>query len=56
MGLRRYVSAIQAFGRCIEAARHRHHLRERDRVSNDRAIDEEIRDLRDTMRRRSTEP
>ena len=56
MGLERYASAIQAFGRCIEAARTLHDLRNRDRVAADRAIDEELRELRDTMRRRKGQP
>ena len=56
MGLERYVSAIQAFGACIEAAKTLHDLRNRDRVAADRAIDEELRELRDTMRRRKGQP
>jgi len=52
MGLQRYASAIQAFGGCIEAAMKLHDLGDRDRVAADRAIDEELRELRDTMRRR----
>jgi tetratricopeptide (TPR) repeat protein len=51
MGQQRYTSAIQAFERCIESARSLHRLREKDRVSTDRAIDEEIRELKDSMRR-----
>ena len=51
MGLRRYTSAIQAFNGCIEASRQLHHLRQRDRVATDRAIDEEIRELKDSVRR-----
>lgn len=51
MGMRRYTSAIQAFGGCIEAARQLHHLRQKDRVASDRAIDDEIRELQDSMRR-----
>jgi tetratricopeptide (TPR) repeat protein len=56
MGLQRYDSAIQAFGGCIEAAKTLHDLRDRDRVAADRAIDEELRELRDTMRRRKGQP
>jgi tetratricopeptide (TPR) repeat protein len=56
MGLERYASAIQAFGRTIEAAKTLHDLRNRDRVAGDRAIDEELRELRDTMRRRKGQP
>jgi len=51
MGLQRYTSAIQAFEACIESARSLHRLREKDRVSTDRAIEEEIRELKDSMRR-----
>ena len=51
MGLQRYASAIQAFEGCIEAARRLHDLRQRDRVNTDRAIDEEIRELKDSVRR-----
>lgn len=56
MGLRRYVSAIQAFGACLEAAQRVHALRQRDRVAGDRAIDDELRELRETLRRRSDQP
>jgi len=56
MGLERYASAIQAFGHTIEAAKTLHDLRNRDRVAGDRAIDEELRELRDTMRRRKDQP
>jgi tetratricopeptide (TPR) repeat protein len=56
MGLQRYASAIQAFGKCIEAAKSLHSLRQRDRVAGDRAIDEELRELKDTMRRRAGQP
>ena len=51
MGLQRYASAIQAFNGCIEAARRLHDLRQRDRVNTDKAIDEEIRELKDSVRR-----
>ena len=56
MALERYASAIQAFGRCIEAAKTLHDLRNRDRVAADRAIDEELRELKETMRRRKGQP
>lgn len=51
MGLQRYASAIQAFTGCINAARRLHDLRQKDRVSTDKAIDEEIRELKDSVRR-----
>jgi tetratricopeptide (TPR) repeat protein len=51
MGLQRYTSAIQAFNGCVEAARRLHELRHRDRVVTDKAIDEEIRELKDSVRR-----
>jgi tetratricopeptide (TPR) repeat protein len=51
MGLQRYASAIQAFNGCIDAARRLHDLRQKDRVSTDRVIDEEIRELKDSVRR-----
>jgi Flp pilus assembly protein TadD len=56
MGLERYVSAIQAFGACIEAAKNLHDLRNRDRVAGDPATDEELPELRDTVRRRKGQP
>ena len=56
MSLRRYTSAIQAFIGFIEAAKSIHNMRERDRAAGDRLIDEELRELRDTLRRRSNEP
>ena len=51
MGLQRYTSAIHAFNGCLEAARRLHSLRQNDRTSTDRAIDEEIRELKDSVRR-----
>jgi tetratricopeptide (TPR) repeat protein len=51
MGLQRYASAIQAFQGCIEAARTFDSLRQKNRAATDRAIDEEIRELRDSVRR-----
>lgn len=51
MGQRRYVSAAQAFEGCLTAARKLHTLRERDRVLLERDRDEELRELRDTLRR-----
>jgi tetratricopeptide (TPR) repeat protein len=51
MGATRYASAVQAYTRCLDAARSIHGLRDRDRVAVDRQIDEEIRELRDAARR-----
>lgn len=51
MGLGRYVSAIRAFDRCIDAARELHRLRQRDRVNTDKLIDDQIRELKDSVRR-----
>lgn len=51
MGLRRYVSAAQAFESCLNAARRLHQNRERDRVLRDKQIDDDLHELRDTLRR-----
>jgi tetratricopeptide (TPR) repeat protein len=51
MGLQRYATAIQAFENCIDAARTFDGLRQKNRAATDRAIDEEIRELRDSVRR-----
>jgi tetratricopeptide (TPR) repeat protein len=51
MGLKRFASAADAYEDCIEAARSLHGLRERDRVSADRQLDDEIRELKETLRR-----
>jgi tetratricopeptide (TPR) repeat protein len=51
MGLQRYASAIRAFEGCIAAARRLHDLRVKDRASTDKVIDEEIRELKDSVRR-----
>jgi tetratricopeptide (TPR) repeat protein len=51
MSLRRFASAIQAFTNCREAYRALHGLAERDRVAVERQRDEELRELRDTVRR-----
>jgi tetratricopeptide (TPR) repeat protein len=56
MGLQRYASAAQAFAGAIEAARALHQLRERDRVAADRRIDDEIKELKDTVRRMASQP
>ena len=51
MGLQRYASAIQAFDGCLDAARALHQLRQKDRTTTDHAIEEEIRELKDSVRR-----
>lgn len=51
MSLRRFASAIQAFTNCREAYRSLYGLAERDRVAVERQRDDEIRELRDTVRR-----
>lgn len=56
MGWQRYASAVQAFAACIEAARSIHALRERDRVSGERQIDDEIKELRETIRQMANQP
>ena len=54
MGLQRYTSAVQAFEATIEAARTLHSLRDKNRVEVDRQIDEELRELREQLRRTET--
>jgi tetratricopeptide (TPR) repeat protein len=56
MGMQRYVSAIQAFTGCLDAARELHGLRMRDRVAADQQIDDEIRELRETAERMQSQP
>jgi tetratricopeptide (TPR) repeat protein len=56
MGLQRYASAAQAFEGALDAARALHQLRERDRVTGDRRIDDAIRELQDTARRMASQP
>ena len=56
MGLQRYASAVQAYTRCIDAAQQLHGLRERDRVRTDRQIDDEVKELRETVRRMQNQP
>jgi tetratricopeptide (TPR) repeat protein len=51
MSLKRFASAIQAFTSCREAFRMLHQLQERDRVMVERQRDDEIRELRDSVRR-----
>ena len=56
MGMQQYVGAIQAFTGCLDAARDLHGLRLRDRVAADHQIDDEIREVRETLRRTQTQP
>lgn len=51
MSLKRFASAIQAFTNCREVFRTLHTLNERDRISVERQRDDEIRELRDSVRR-----
>jgi tetratricopeptide (TPR) repeat protein len=51
MAMKRYASAIQAFTGCRETFRTLHTLQERDRVMVERQRDDEIRELRDSLRR-----
>lgn len=50
MSLEEYPAAIRAFRGCIEASRTLHGMRESDRVSTDKRIDDEIRALREAIR------
>jgi tetratricopeptide (TPR) repeat protein len=51
MSQRRFASAVQAFTNCREAYRELHGLSEKDRVAVERQRDDEIRELKDTVRR-----
>jgi tetratricopeptide (TPR) repeat protein len=51
MSAQRFASAIRAYTQSLDAARTVHGLRQRDRVLADRQIDDEIRELRDSVRR-----
>jgi tetratricopeptide (TPR) repeat protein len=51
MGLQRYRSAIQAFEGALGASRALHGLRDSHRTNVDRQIEDEIRELRDQLRR-----
>lgn len=51
MGATRFTSAVQAYTRCLDAASAVHGLRDKNRVAVDRQIDEEVRELRDAIRR-----
>ena len=49
MGLRRYASAIQAYERCLEAARTIFSMREQDRARTDQLITDQLRALREAL-------
>src|SRR5687767_10211204 len=49
MGLRRYASAIQAYERCLEAARTIFSMREQDRAKTDQLITDQLRALREAL-------
>jgi tetratricopeptide (TPR) repeat protein len=51
MAMRRFASAIQAFTECRETFRTLHRLQEKDRVLVERQREDEIRELRDSIRR-----
>jgi tetratricopeptide (TPR) repeat protein len=51
MSMKRFASAIQAFTNCREVFHTLHTLNERDRISVERQRDDEIRELRDSVRR-----
>jgi tetratricopeptide (TPR) repeat protein len=51
MALKRHASAIIAFTNCRQAFQTLHGLQERDRVAVERARDDEIRELKDSLRR-----
>lgn len=51
MALKRFASAIQSYTNCLEAHRELHRLQEVDRMRVERQRDQEIRELRDSVRR-----
>lgn len=51
MGLERFASAAQAFGRCLETARAIHALRDRDRLEAQNQLNDALFEMRDTARR-----
>ena len=51
MGLRRYASAAKAYSDCLEAFRALHGLQQSHRFEVERQRDEEIRELKDNIRR-----
>ena len=50
MGAKRFTSAAQAFQSTIDTAQKLHQLRERDRVTADKQIDDQLRALREAQR------
>lgn len=51
MNLRRYVSAVQAFQNSLDSARRLYQLKAANAFEADRQRDDEIRELKDTIRR-----
>jgi len=51
MALRRYTSAVHAFTACREAFRTLHQLHQKDRMRVERQRDDEIREVRESLRR-----
>ena len=49
MALRRYTSAIQAYERCLDAARTIFSMREQDRARTDQLITDQLRALREAL-------
>ena len=49
MGVQRYASAIQAYERCLEAARTIFSMREQDRARTDQLITDQLRALREAL-------
>src|SRR5688572_28450843 len=49
MGLRRYASAVQAYERCLDAARTIFSMREQDRAKTDQLITDQLRALREAL-------
>jgi Tfp pilus assembly protein PilF len=49
MALRRYASAIQAYERCLDAARTIFSMREQDRARTDQLITDQLRALREAL-------
>jgi tetratricopeptide (TPR) repeat protein len=51
MALKRFASAVQAYSTCLETHRELHRLQEVDRTRVERQREDEIRELRDAVRR-----